>query len=642
MNRTVQIDGYWEVQFGTTRFDTGAATDADATPTYRVYEEGNDTVIASGDCAKRDDANTAGYYYARAQVTTAAGFEVGKRYFVRVAATVNSVAAADVVGDFVVVPAAVHNALVNGTDYLPADAVQVEGADATDAIRDALVDDATRIDASALNTLSGRAPASTIAAASDIPAASAVADAVWDEASTGHTDAGKAGAQVWTDIDAIAVDVAGLDGAAMRGTDSAALAATALSNVTWTDARAGYLDELGAANIPADIDTLLTRLSAARAGYLDKLNVTGTLAHSDAAASYMADVSALALEATLTAMKGGGWTVETLKAISDAIAALNDLSAAQVNAEVDTALADYDGPTKAEMDAGFLALVGADSDTLETLSDQIDAIAVGAAPTAGEVADAVWDEALAAHSGAGSAGQALSAAGGAADPLLNEVPGAYAEGSAGYILGTYLDAPVSTAGAGGGSNVVTLTVEDGDGDPVGSCPVRVANAGGQLLGYGLTNSATGVVVFNLDAGTYAVTLGPLSDYSPANPYALTVAGDTTETLTVTAISIPTPADPSLCVVYADMRNAAGGQLLGAGEGSLNVVAVNARPAGSTEVLADDADNDAPALTDGSGRAALSIVRGAVVKLRASWPDGHTKTVQLTVPDEDAYDVGADL
>jgi uncharacterized coiled-coil protein SlyX len=36
--------------------------------------------------------------------------------------------------------------------------------------------------------------------------------------------------------------------------------------------------------------------------------------------------------------------------------ALNDLSAAQVNAEVDTALADYDGPTDAEMDAAFAAL----------------------------------------------------------------------------------------------------------------------------------------------------------------------------------------------------------------------------------------------------------------------------------------------
>lgn len=33
-----------------------------------------------------------------------------------------------------------------------------------------------------------------------------IADAVWDEAATGHTDAGKAGAQLWTSIDAILVD----------------------------------------------------------------------------------------------------------------------------------------------------------------------------------------------------------------------------------------------------------------------------------------------------------------------------------------------------------------------------------------------------------------------------------------------------
>jgi len=51
------------------------------------------------------------------------------------------------------------------------------------------------------------------------------------------------------------------------------------------------------------------------------------------------DISALALEAT--------------------VAALNNLSAAEVNAEVDTALADYDGPTKAEMDAAHALLATA-------------------------------------------------------------------------------------------------------------------------------------------------------------------------------------------------------------------------------------------------------------------------------------------
>lgn len=38
------------------------------------------------------------------------------------------------------------------------------------------------------------------------------------------------------------------------------------------------------------------------------------------------------------------------------ISGLNNISTAQVNAEVDTALADYDPPTKTEMDSGFAAL----------------------------------------------------------------------------------------------------------------------------------------------------------------------------------------------------------------------------------------------------------------------------------------------
>lgn len=53
-----------------------------------------------------------------------------------------------------VVPQAVYNSLVAGSDNLQVDAIQIEGSDATDQIRDAVVDDATRIDASALNTAS--------------------------------------------------------------------------------------------------------------------------------------------------------------------------------------------------------------------------------------------------------------------------------------------------------------------------------------------------------------------------------------------------------------------------------------------------------------------------------------------------------
>jgi len=75
----------------------------------------------------------------------------------------------------------------------------------------------------------------------------------------------------------------------------------------------------------------------------------------------------------------------------DAVAGVNDFKAdvsglaleANVEGHVTDALNSYDPPTKAEMDAGFTGL-----------ND----------PTAGEVADAVWDEAIADHTGVGTFG----------------------------------------------------------------------------------------------------------------------------------------------------------------------------------------------------------------------------------------------
>lgn len=67
-----------------------------------------------------------------------------------------------------------------------------------------------------------------------------------------------------------------------------------------------------------------------------------------------------------------------------------------------------------------------------------------AAPTAAVVADAVWDEAIAGHLAAGSTGEALTDAaagggGGGTDPWLTPVPGAYAAGTAGNILGNLVN-----------------------------------------------------------------------------------------------------------------------------------------------------------------------------------------------------------
>jgi hypothetical protein len=59
----------------------------------------------------------------------------------------------------------------------------------------------------------------------------------------------------------------------------------------------------------------------------------------------------------------------------------------------------------------------------------------GSAPSAADIADAVWDEALSGHVISGSTGEALTAAGGAGDPWITALPGAYGVGQAGYIVG---------------------------------------------------------------------------------------------------------------------------------------------------------------------------------------------------------------
>ncbi|MEA3281798.1 MAG: hypothetical protein U9Q68_04435, partial [Euryarchaeota archaeon] len=127
----------------------------------------------------------------------------------------------------------------------------------------------------------------------------------------------------------------------MRGTDSAALAATALTDVTWTDARAGYLDELAAANLPADLDAVLADTNMLQTDWVNGGRLDLLL-------------DACALEAT--------------------VAALNNISTAQVNTECDNALSDYDSPTNAEMVAAFTEIKGATwaagTDTLEHIRDK--------------------------------------------------------------------------------------------------------------------------------------------------------------------------------------------------------------------------------------------------------------------------------
>lgn len=185
-----KLDQSFHFTFTTRRADTGAATDADSLPTFSVYEELNDTAVGSGNCAKRDDANTTGYYYASAQITAAAGYEVGKTYEVKANATVNTVADSQVIGRFRVMPDNVYDAIYAGTDNLTVDlAVNAIG---TNQIADGAITNAKVADDVDVNVKTISANAIT-ATAIQADAVTKIVTGVWSALLTGLTTVGSIG-----------------------------------------------------------------------------------------------------------------------------------------------------------------------------------------------------------------------------------------------------------------------------------------------------------------------------------------------------------------------------------------------------------------------------------------------------------------
>ncbi len=101
---------------------TGAGTDADAVPSYRIYEDETGTAILTGNTAKLDDANTVGFYSEQITLSAANGFEVGKSYSIYVAATVDSIAATQSYNFKVITnPQTLLSAIDTKTTNLPSD-----------------------------------------------------------------------------------------------------------------------------------------------------------------------------------------------------------------------------------------------------------------------------------------------------------------------------------------------------------------------------------------------------------------------------------------------------------------------------------------------------------------------------------------
>lgn len=243
----------------TSAVTTGAATDAESVPTWRMYEDNTAAPITTGSFTTLN-AQT-GFYIAAITLASASGYEKGKSYSLRVAATVNAVIGADV-----------HSLQIEAE--VDANAVSVTvNANVSSVSAGVLTADkfgAGFITAGSFsgNALSGMAVTVGSTAASAIAAAvsnvvtvsataqAAIADAVWDEPKSGHTTADTYGEYLDATVSAIASAVtAGSIGAVTVGGTAASAIAAAVANVVtvsstsvaavadavWDEARSGHV-----------------------------------------------------------------------------------------------------------------------------------------------------------------------------------------------------------------------------------------------------------------------------------------------------------------------------------------------------------------------------------------------------------------
>jgi len=381
-----EIDDFVTFTCNTHDPETGAATDADAVPSYRVYEDETGTPILTGVMALLDSANTAGYYSERIQLTAASGFEDGKSYSIYISATVNS----------------------------------TEG------------------------TLSH---ALQIGAAGTAPTVGQIADAVWDEPIADHTTVTQFGgknqkvvpsetiADYKADVSALALEatLAVVDGivdsilvdtgTTLPAEHSALATAAALAThdgkldtvdtvVDAIKAVTDLLPDAGAlTTIDGNIDSILVDTGTTLPAEHALLATAAALATHDGKLDTV-DTVVDAIQAVTDNLPDSGQLLDLALILTDTgttlpaqIGALENLSAANVQTVLETN--DLDHLLKIAHPTGdpvastiFDLVMNKDgSQTFDRADDSLEAISDGesTAPTAAQVADAVWDEDIADH-----------------------------------------------------------------------------------------------------------------------------------------------------------------------------------------------------------------------------------------------------
>ncbi len=157
------------------------------------------------------------------------------------------------------------------------------------------------------------------------------------------------------------------------------------------------------------------------------------------------------------------------------------------------------------------------------------------------------------------------------------------------------DAVAVVASAGSGARTITVTVNDGS-DPLESASIRFTKGAAT---YVLQTDSSGNATFNLDDGTYTVTLS-LVGYTYAGSSQV-VDGNETPTYSMTALTITSPSDPSLCTVQFVVKLAA--TAVSGAVCKAKLLGVNQAADGT--ILSNEEASDT---TDAQGVAELALVR----------------------------------
>lgn len=243
-------------------------------------------------------------------------------------------------------------------------------------------------------------------------------------------------------------------------TGGSAPSAAVIADAVWDEARAGHVAGGSFGEGVASVQG----------------NVTGSVA------SVTADVGITQTGAdkvwgTATRLLTAGTNIVLAKGVG--ITGFNDLSAADVRTAVGLGSANLDTQLGLLATASALTTVGGNVTSIKTVTDllltmievgtgsptyyrfTVGAVELapsggGSPPTAAAIADAVWDEAIAGHLGAGSTGLALSNAGAAGNPWSTVIEGAYTAEDFLRFLGAVAVGKTDIVSLGGGAATVTI------------------------------------------------------------------------------------------------------------------------------------------------------------------------------------------